>query len=50
MPQTAADMPLPARLCADMKFSRNPLTLLPIISHIAWARPGKILTQRNESS
>jgi hypothetical protein len=35
MPQTAADTPLPARLGADMNFSRNRLTLLPIISHIA---------------
>jgi hypothetical protein len=35
VPQTAAGTPLPARLRADMKFSRNPLTLLPIISHIA---------------
>jgi hypothetical protein len=50
MPQIAAGAPLPARLHADMNFSRNPLTLLPIISHIARARPGKILTQRNESS
>jgi hypothetical protein len=48
MPQIAADMPLSARLRPDMNFSRNPLTLLPIISHIAPARPGKILTQRNE--
>jgi hypothetical protein len=35
MPQIAADMPLLAGLRADMNFSRNPLTLLPIISHIA---------------
>jgi hypothetical protein len=35
MPQTAAATPAPAGLRADMKFSRNPLTLLPIISHIA---------------